>query len=394
MYQLPNSCYISEMKISPADMSMAKDWFVYYTFFDPEFSNPLKRQIRGMNREKSLSSRLRASKEIMSLELEYLKKGFNPFHNRIIPAQKSELNPSTPFIVAIKKAEEKVKGVKGTLTDIKCVIKGVELSARQLGIDRMAVKDVSRKYFKMIFEKCYENNERFSANRQNVYRKTLKRLFDELIEMEAVESNPLISIRKERIVKKERLLLTDEQRNTINDYLKNNYYNFWRAIQIFKMSGSREIEILRVQVKHINLREQTCLYLVKKGRDERWISRPIVDAAVYLWEEIMEGANSEHYLFSHNLCPGADQLKSTETLSRRWKRHVKKHLKINSSFYDLKYLNTTELMDALSEKKNETPEEKVRGLTAHTSTEMIAKVYDIRNKVRKDDKVKQAGIGF
>jgi integrase len=400
--KLPNNCSIDGFKIAPADLSMNKRWFVYYTFYDPEYPNGFRRQIRGgINRFKNFKVRKEAAEELMKHEMAELLDGFNPFKRKLIVPANSDVTPDTPFIQALQIAFKKIKGVKGTLVDIQSVIKGTAEAAEKLGIDQMPVKNVSRKYFKMIFEQC-KYNPRFSANRQNVYRKWLKKLYDELIEMEAVEVNPLVFIRKEKIVKKKRVMPTDDQREQISKYLKENYYNFWRAIQIFFASGSRETELMNVKIKDIDLKNQQCKYLVLKGKEAHEVTRPISDAVLELWQELVaESSDKEDYLFSYRLTPGPNKL-STEALSKRWKRHVKGSVKsrskygkkfksvleINVDLYALKYLNTTEIMEILDDTKE------AMKLTAHTTEAMIVKIYDTKNKQRKDDKIKKVGSTF
>lgn len=392
LLQLPAGCYVEEFKISPADRSMDKDWFVYYTFIDPEFPNGFRRQIRGMNRFKTLKGREEAAKVAIDEEIEILMEGFNPFKGKIIVAVNADVTPDTPFIQALQICFKKIKGVKGTLVDIQSVIKGTAEAAEKLGIDRMPIKSVSRKYFKMIFEQCKIDNPRFSDNRQNVYRKWLKKLYDELIEMEAVETNPLVFIRKEKIVKKKRVMPTDEQRTLISNYLRKNFYNFWRAVQIFFASGSRETELMKVKMGDIDLQHQQCKYLVLKGKQAIEVMRPISDAVLYLWEELVsESSDKEEHLLSYELKPGI-KISSTEALSKRWRRHVKEELGIDVDLYALKYLNTTEIMDKLDQEYN--PAKEVQKLTAHTTEAMIVKIYDTKNKQRKDDKIKKVGSTF
>lgn len=387
MINLPNGCYISEMRITPKNLDMKKDWTIYYSFYDPEYPKPKLRQICGMNQFKTLNERKRQTKKLMEWELNSLMEGLNPFKNEIIKST-SEVAPNTPFIQALNKALEKVKVEPNTLIDIRSVVKGTSIAARQLNIDTKPISEVTRKFFKMIFEKCTETNPRFSANRKNVYRKWLKRVFDELIEMEAVETNPLIFIRKEKVEKNIRLLPNDEERTAISEYLHKNHYPFWRALQIFFASGSREVELIGVRKFDVDLENQKCRYTIKKGKETTKVWRPIIDATLYLWKEIYNKAGEDDYLFSESLEPGKNRIR-TEQFSRRWRRHVQLKLGINVKLYTLKHLNTTELMDKLDKEYN--PVNDVMGLTAHTSGKMIAKVYDINNDSRKNDKIKRVG---
>lgn len=391
---LPNGCYVSEIKVTPKNWdkkaSVEKNWLIHYTFFDPEYDEGKRCQVRGMNNGKTLKDRQHLTRYLINREIEKLKSGYNPFKRDLITTN-FELSPDTPFIPALWKAYEKVKGVEGTLQDIKSVIRGVELSAKELNYQNLPISKVSRKYFVLIFEQCYKNNPRFSAARQNKYRAYLMKLYKVLIKMEAVEVNPLRDIEKENEIKKERVLPTEDQRREINEYLKANYYSFWRAIQIFFASGSREIELMRVQRKHVDIKNQTCLYLIKKRKGETWVRRPIADKVLHLWIELIQKCKDEDYLFSKGLIPGPTQIRS-EQFSRRWNRHIKKKLGIDVNLYSLKHLNTTELSDQLDQLYN--PAKDVQKLTGHTSTAMIVNIYDKKHKERKDDKIKKIGGTF
>ena len=410
MINLPNGCYISEMKVAPKSLDIEKDWIIYYSFYDPEFPKPKLRQIRGMNHFKTVAERLKEVKKIKALELSFLMEGFNPFKEEVVHKLPSELSPDTPFILALNKAFEKVKAVPGTITDIRSVIKGVDLAAQKLSIDKKPIKDISRKHFVAIFEQCEKDNQRFSKNRQNVYRKWLIKLYKILFKLEAVESNPLKDIEKEKITRNEKTLITYEERTIIRNYLRSNHYYLWRLMQIFFTSDARQIELYRVQKKHVNLKDQSCLYLVKKGQEERWVRRPIIDAALFLWEEILsECKTDEDYLFSVKMRPGAKQ-QDSEQFGRAWRRHVngtlktkrkensrKKHapvekLNIPVKLNRLRHQSITEMMDSLDKQYN--PAKDITPLTGHTTEKMIAKVYDLNFESRKYDKVKKLGRLF
>ncbi len=267
------------------------------------------------------------------------------------------------------------------------MIRGCEKAAVALDISYMPVSQVTRKYIQIMLAKCGELNARWSPRQYNYYRTALTILFTELIEMEAVEANPCRDISKMREVRKERLTLTMEERSLINKTLREKHYPFWRVIQIFFHSGSRETELLAVKAKHVDIKNQTCLYTVKKGRDIMEIRRPIKDSVLYLWKELMALAGPDDYLVSVGLIPGKNGI-GRRQLTRRWRVHIKEKMGIVPDLYSLKHSNTTEMMDEL---ENET---EVAKLTGHKSEAMIVSIYDKRNKQRKDDKVKRVRNEF
>lgn len=408
--QLPHKCSCTEISVTPAnwltkEASTETDWVMCYTFFDPDYPKGLRKQVRGMNDSKDLSARRKVTQTLIMFELERLQEGYNPFKKKTIAVQNtSELHPDTPFIAALWIAVEKIKVVRAFYLDIKSVIRGVEKSARQLGIDRMPIKEVSRKYFKMIFEQCFKNNTRFTNTTQNRYKNSLSLLYVPLMDFEAVEVNPLRDIKKLKTTKKERVIPTAEERLKIDSFLQKNFYTFWRTVQLFFHSGARETELMQVQKKDVDFTKGQCKYTVRKGLVSRPVWRPITDSVIHLWKEAVgECKSMEDYLFAKGLKPGKVAIR-TEQLGRRWTRHVKgfdRHGKVKAGklgikvdFYTLKHLNTTEVMDELDRDHNYDPTKDVMRLTAHTNPAMIVNIYDKNNKTRKDDKVKKVSNTF
>jgi hypothetical protein len=103
----------------------------------------------------------------------------------------------------------------------------------QLRLSEMPISDVSRKHIKMILGHCDKINARWSVNRFNKYRFYLMILFNELIEMEAVQNYPICKIKKQVTIKRIRQILTKEERVAVNQHLRAKYYTFWRFMHIF-----------------------------------------------------------------------------------------------------------------------------------------------------------------
>lgn len=394
---LPNNCHVSELKVSPKNWkspnaSVATNWKIHYTFFDPRYTKGFRRQVKGMNSHTYLKSRQQKTRDLLITEREYLEKGFNPFEKAIVPTLEFEVNPYSPFIASLWIAVEKVRVSHNHKISLKSVVRGVEKSARQLNIHNMPVKDVSMKYFNRIFEQCYKNNDRFTGSTQNRYKKSLHRIYKELFKMEAVDSNPLSLIERVRATKKARVMPTLKERKKVNTIIKKTNYNLWRAVQLFFHSGARESEFLRLQAMDVNLKTGECTYTIEKGVEVReGVTRPIKDIVLPLWKEILkEAKNPTDYLFTRGLKPGLKPIRR-EQFARRWRYHVKEKLGINVDLYSLKHLNTTEVMDELDKLYN--PAKDVAKMNAHNEA-MIISIYDKGNKERKDDKIKKLKNSF
>lgn len=402
---LDNGCFCSTPKVFPdnwmtKDATTDRDWYIYYRFYDPLITGtnrkikPHLEIIKGMNSYKNLKVRREICKELIANELELLqKKGYNPATEQYIVEEEVfyEVHPSTPFIKALKKAMEKVTGVKGTLTDMNCVIRGVEKAATKLRFTELPINQVSRKHIKAILEACGAINKRFSASRHNKYRAYLMRLFKELVAMEAIDINPIRDVQMKTETKKIRLTLTREQRGQINEKLKKERYEFWRFLQIFFHSGSRETELMKVQGKHIDLAGQRCLYTIMKGREIREVWRPIKNVILELWQEAMVNCGPDDYLFSRKLVPGAVHIRPDQ-ITRRWMKYVKGPvnkggMNIQADFYSLKHLNldeTTELLGIDDAAK----------MAGHTSTVITMSTYAVGEKARQAERLKKVNNSF
>jgi integrase len=399
MLQLNNGCSCSKPSINPKNWnqpgaSIKKDWYIQYYFYDPTFKERYKNGRLtivkgGINQFKTLAERRQAAKILLAEEIRMLtEEDYNPItgYRLIAPPMEYEIDPATPFIEALKMAMGKIRVEKSTASDLASVIRGVELSARQLRISHIRISEVRRKHIKSILENLMHTNERFTANRFNKYRSYLMMLFTELVELEAVESNPVREIRKQKVLQKQRILLTQEERTLINAELQKHHYEFWRFLIIFFHSGGREAELLRLRYEDIDLVNQRYKTIVRKGTTQREQLRTIKDVAVYFWQELMSVAKPGDYIFSKGLVPGKKPIRPDQ-ITRRWRRHVKEKLGIRADFYSLKHLNLDETAAALDIQA-------AAHLAGHTTPVITLQHYALGEKDRIHDRLKKINNSF
>lgn len=401
MLQLPNGCWISDPSVNPRNWKtggiklLKQDWYIQYWFHDPIFSDHPKLKkgklciVKGMNGYKTLAERRESVEYIMDQEIRILQlEGFNPITGQwIAPLDVDiEVDPKTSFIDALKAVAKKVSVAASSKSDIDSVITGMTTAATQLRMISLPVSLIKRKELKAMLDHLTKTNHRFSANRFNKYRSYLMILYAELIEMGTVDDNPLLNIKKKKTVKKLRKLLTLKERIRINDHLLATNYNFWRLLQIFFHSGSRETELMQIRREDINFDAQMVKYLVKKGRSYEEVLRPIKDSALYLWKEIYELASPGDYIFSNGLVPGRKSIRPDQ-ITRRWNRHVKKKLGIDADFYCLKHMNLDETAAELNLKD-------ASAMASHKSTVITMSAYTLGEKGRQDERLKKVTNTF
>lgn len=385
MLILPNNCKAGKFTVTPRDWNtskadMSKPWTITYYFFDDNLGKRLQVRLQGMNRYTVLKERQAAVRQLIADEIQWIQvEGYNRITKTYPSIEGQEISPYTPFIAALTEALAKIKVVPAYRTTIKSVIKYVEIAAKALHLEKMYIKDISRKHIKSILEYCSLNKDKWSAYTHNSYRKNLGILFKELIEQEAMDHNPVTLISKQKELKQQTEALTIDERKKIDKAIKKFDKRFWLLIHIFFHSGARTTELLKVRKQDVDLKSQIVKYQVLKGTSYEWKKRAIKDIALPYWQEALKGCKATDYVFSHHLLPGPKPINAHQ-ISRRWNTHVIKKLGINKGFYSLKATNTTEIVNLLNNKE-------AAKLNAE-SVKMINKHYDAEFDEREQDKIK------
>lgn len=393
MIALPNGCTCSELTVSPKDWKtckasgLGKSWHIHYYFYDNTLKERKYIKVKGMNRFKTLEERREATKQLIENELYQLKeKGFNAITGKFLAPQVYGINPQTRFIDALRQACDLLKIEQSTKWDLHSVINFIETASIKLGIDKMEIHLIKRRHLKQALEICGELKKKWSAYSYNNYRGYLMMLFKKLLEEDAVETNPVKDIFKQKSTFKIQNTLSLEERLIIDNYLKTMNPDFRRFVHIFFHSGSRKTELCRLKVKDVNLEKQVFKLLIKKGNQYREVLRPIKDVALDFWIEQLEGASPEDFVFSLNFRPGRIN-KTPKWIANMWKRYVKEGLGIDINFYSLKHLNldeTSSILDAKAASK----------MAGHTSTVVTLKHYLVNEEERQREKLKKVHNEF
>jgi integrase len=399
MLLLPNGCSCSNISVYPKNWrtskaSMEKGWYINYRFYDPTRPKPKQVMVRGMNEYTERDARRAATETLLNHEIDLLmNQGYNPFVGDCVYPDYGEgmVDPNTPFIKAMYQVHRMINRSKTTKSDIKSVIRGVEKAAVRLSMTTIAIRNITRRHFKQIFVECEKVVPGWSPHRFNKYRSYLKIIFNELMEFEATQVDPMSGIKKLRTVKKLRAVLTREQRQLVNDHLLKKSYPFWRFMQIFFHSGARETELLSVKKTDVDIEGQRYKVLIKKGAQHTEVWKVIKDIALPLWEEIYNAAGDSDYLFSRGLQPGAALIRADQ-ITRRWRTHVKAPkskggLEISADFYSLKHLNLDETSAALSAAD-------AAKMASHTTPVITLNHYLHGEKGRQEERLKKVHNNF
>lgn len=356
MILLPNGCTMSTPVVFPANWktptkaSMKLNWYISYRFYDPKFSDKFpkgkQRFVKHMNRFTIPSDRIAftmaAINDCIKLHRE---EGYNLISETYYTAPEKIdyiIHPDTPVCMALDKALEFLKCEKRTIDDVRNSLTHIKKSIKALGYDHLSIYDFKRRHMRVALDNCKNVKTYWSPTLFNNYRKYLSMLYKQLLEIEAVEYNPLIDIAKEKTVTKIRTTLTMDERIIIDQYFFKNYQCFWRYMNIFFHSGRRTSELLKIKKEDVDLKNQRFKILEKKGKKhvQKW--GVIKNVAMPLWIDIMNDAKENEYLFSLRLKPGVKCIRPDQ-ITKTWNRHVKTKLNIQADFYSLKHSNADEI---------------------------------------------------
>ena len=373
---LPEGCFCSEPRISPKSAyskkaSTTKDWCVQYRFYDPKYTDekgkiiPHQVIFKGMNECKGILDRRTICMALIDNEISTLRNGYNPKAQTEVPVAKinSRIEKQTNFLRACEMARLKLKCADRTKSDIKSCLGYIEKSATHLNLHGLQIHQVRRRDISDILNNCSNIKKYWSSHLFNHYRAYLMMIFKKLIELEAVESNPVDEhLPKESIETKARKILTDDQIKSILERFTNDKY-FLRFIHIFFHSGARPVELLRLKESDVDLKKGTFKLKNRKGNKIREQIKPIKKIALQYWVELMGEVKPEEYLFGRGtghargfvdgLRPGPLPAQRGY-LSNTWKIVVKDKitgLAIDVDLYSLKHKNLDEIAAYLSIKE-------------------------------------------
>lgn len=391
---LPNKCSMSNPSVFPKNwksggQSLIKtDWRIQYYFYDPE--HPRKKKlciVKGMNSYKDLKERRDATMILLENEIETNLRGYNPILKKFIVNEdfkNAELHQDLPFITALEIARRKMQVSESQHKQLKWVTERMRPMAIKMKIADVTIGDITRRQLKNLLDRLDLPDEYY-----NRFKGYLGSIFRELVEYECCETNITRDIRKRKTVTREREILSPEHFSIVLEYLKANYYTFYRYAKIFSFSGGRSSELFSVQAKNVNLEAQEYQVLIKKGRSYREKTKVILKDALPFWEELLRSAEPNDFIFSRNLEPGPKQIRSYQ-ITKRWYRLVKNSdnikdddgnaIKVTADFYSLKH----SLLDSL-------PSDIAQQMASHTNARTTA-IYQVNKEKRQREFLKDLDL--
>jgi len=373
----------TKLIVTPSDWmnggaeSLLKPWVISYYFYDPLHPKGKQIRVKGMNFATTLTERRLATKQLIEHELKLLSSGYNPITKTRTVRPDLSLSEDTPFIQALKIANDSIVCEHQVRLDIRSVVKRIERHATEADMLLTPVSAIRRRDVVKLLDMCV-SVDRISPNRYNVTKRYLSILYRYLSSREAVEYNFIKDIDSARQTKNIRTVITKAERERLY-VLEWMNYPFFRFIQIFFASGSRVTEILKVQARDVNLSKQEYKITIKKGSYSKEEMKPISDNALKYWAELMATASPDQFILSEGLVPGATSIRRDQ-ITRRWRTWCKEGLGIKADMYTLKHAHLDDIARTIGM-------DSARDLAGHTDAKTTL-IYTHQEKQRRLEELK------
>lgn len=367
------------------------DWRIQYYYRDPNYLDRYPKGklciVKGMNQFKTLQERREVTKTILKAETAYLLDGWNPIRKIQMINEDVDygaLNPHLPFIDAFRLASKNLQCTDYHLYQLNLAVNRLEKAASKLRMRNIAINDLTRRQLKEVL-----NSAGLTPKYFNKVKGYISSLFSELIEEECCDTNLARDIRRKKVIKETREVLSPSDLVSVMEYLKQKEYNFWRYAQIFMYSGARSSELMALQLEDVNLKDQEFTVLIKKGDRYKKVKKVILTIAMPLWEEVCSMAKPKEYLFSTDLQPGKGKIRPDQ-ITKRWKKKIKdakdikndkgESLTVTADFYALKHA----MLDSL-------PKEVAMKLASHTNLQTTS-IYRVNQEKRDREELKKLRV--
>ena len=394
----------SKLTKSEKEKALKKDWFVYYSFRDPE-TLKLKRQPHikaGVNKLKTKRERIAFLKTMKEALLKLLQAGFSPYKDNTLLEAKffgdsttvevTEDIVSTEKVQEAQKTQESAKLLEGE-SIIEAFSKGLELKKKLMnknsytkyksrierfkkwlkskGFENQSINVLNKK---LIIEYLNEVLQKSSARNRNNTRTDISSLFQILEDNEFIKENYVKKINVLKSIPKRNKTYTPELQESIYNYLEKNDKNLLLFIQFICYNFLRPIEVCRLKLEDIDVADKK-LYVKAKNSP---VKIKIIPEILLKQLPDLTDKDPKSYLFTQNSIGGVwdiEEENKRDYFTKKFKK-IKDHFKLGSEYglYSFRHTFITKLYREL--RKTYSPFEtksKLMLITGHTTIKALEK---------------------
>jgi len=387
-------------KIYNANGDLNKRWYLYFSFRDP-VSGKLKR----MKNIYGITNNFKTKEERFSILSTYrrnliilLKKGFNPFEdnsellnknnssetevqltiNKVEPKIEPQIIPETEkqqtikeafeFALDLKKNVINITSFRGLNNRMKTFLSWIETTHPEL----LSINSLNKKIVtNFLNHKLSES----SARNRNNFRTDLSSLIQMLEDNEIIAHNFVKSIPVLKSIPKRNKTYSNELQQNIYSHLEKEDPLLLLYIKFISYNFLRPIEVCRLKIKDINLKERKVQFQAKNSP----LKTKIIPEILFKELPDLSKFDPELHLFTPNQIGGtwdASINNKRDYFSKRFKKVAKDHFKLGVDYglYSFRHTFITKLYREIA--KTSTPFEaksKLMLITGHSSMDALQK---------------------
>lgn len=382
-YDLTYKKLYSSPSIYDAKGDLSKRWYVYYSFRNPE-TEKLERQTpiySGVNQFKTVKERREAIKILAKAIETILENGYNPYDDSISvdESKKYSIPDAINFALELKKNSLK----ENSYRDFRVRVKSFEKWLSSNGYENRYITSVNKKAAIGFLNDVLTAT---SPKNRNNTRANLSMFFQTLEDNDIITDNFIKKINVLKSTPERNKTFSTEQEKDILEYLLKNDTLLLLFIQFVSLNHLRPIEVVRLRIKDINIKDRL-IYVRAKNKP---VKTKIIPEILLNQLPELDKYDGESFLFTPKGI-GFDWT-TNETDKRgyfgdRFKK-VKDSLKLSKDYglYSFRHTFITKLYKELV--KNSTPNEaksKLMLITGHTTMSALEKYLRDIDAVLPDD---------
>ena len=302
MYSEP-TLYIPKTKDGRPDIS--KRWYVYFYYRNPLTGKMDKRPIKvykGLNTLKTISARKKAGKSLVNVVRRILDEGYSPFKEGSAKApQVGSIKDS--FVAALEHKKPFIK--ETTYNSYQDYLNPFLDWLGKNGLLNAPIILLTRKHVTSYLNylgRPKPGGRGLMPTSIHNHKANLSALMSQMVKDDIIQDNFIARIPTTKNKPNKNEPFTLEEISRLRKYAKSNEPELYDFLQFIFYSFMRNNEIVRIQVKHINMENRTISIETKREK----ISRILMVDKLYtmLKEWNIENLPKEYYVFTPNGIPG------------------------------------------------------------------------------------------
>jgi len=325
-------------KLCDYNGDLSKSWFVYFRY-ETNGIRKLFRYKMGINRYNTKRERLDEGGIIIASLIERLESGWNPATKKVESQINITISDAFDEILEIKKAYITKESFRTYNNQVSLFKKWLVKNELDKIFTQNITSDDVRKYCDYLLKV-----RKYSGKTYNGHLTFLRTFFNEIVERKYMSVSPVDGFKMVRQETGKNTTYSKEEEKRF-EVIKKENPNFYLATRFIKYCFIRRIELIKMQVKHINWNNKTIVIPSENGKSRFQDSVTIPKTLENMIEKsgLLE-LDPETYLFTKDFKPSVIKLNRGDDLTD-YQREVNNRLEIKKecTFYSWKHTGVVEL---------------------------------------------------